>query len=227
MNYIEEYRKMFNNLTITKQPNFECSLILNNKSRYESVAQNTNIPWYVIGALNVMEGNGKFTTHLANGDPLSKPTVHVPANIPPGTGPFTWEESAIYILNNKKKNIFKDVDWTDIGCVLNACEMWNGTGYRNKNIWSPYLFCGTNYYTKGKYVKDGPDGWDPNAVSQQSGIATMLKKLIEMGKIDAFKDISINEQVSPNIETPQDSTPPSSISSTDCLISAILDIFKK
>ena len=70
------------------------------KPRYDQVANATGVPWYVIGIIHEMEGGLNFTTHLHNGDPLTRRTVQVPAGRPPtGMPPFQWEESAIDALD--------------------------------------------------------------------------------------------------------------------------------
>jgi hypothetical protein len=50
--------------------------------------------------------------------------------------------------------------------------MYNGLGYANKGLPSPYVWAGTDQYTTGKYVADGV--FDPNAVDRQLGCAGLL-----------------------------------------------------
>ncbi len=52
-------------------------------------------------------------------------------------------------------------------------EQYNGLGYASKGLPSPYIWAGTDQYTKGKYVADHV--YDPNAVDQQLGCAGLLK----------------------------------------------------
>jgi hypothetical protein len=54
-------------------------------------------------------------------------------------------------------------------------EKYNGLGYANKGIPSPYLWAGTDQYIKGKYVQDGK--FNANYVDQQLGCAGILKFL--------------------------------------------------
>src|SRR5690606_2363417 len=61
--------------------------------------------------------------------------------------------------------------------TLELLERYNGLGYRNKGLPSPYLWAGTDQYQKGKYVKDGK--FDSNHVDQQLGVAPILMKLRE------------------------------------------------
>lgn len=111
--------------------------------------------------------------HLHNGDPLNARTVHVPANRPAtGAPPFTWRESARDAMIFRK---YAQVGNWDVPRVLYQLELYNGLGYRPRGIPSPYLWCFSNLYSKGKYTADG--NFDPNAISKQCGAAVMLKAL--------------------------------------------------
>ncbi len=66
-------------------------------------------------------------------------------------------------------------DWS-ISQMLLVVEGYNGFGYARKGKMSPYLWSGSNNYTKGKYVADGK--YDPEAVSHQIGAALLLKQFI-------------------------------------------------
>lgn len=150
-----------------------CQKILANKSRYETIAKATGVPWQVVAVIHKMESNCNFATHLHNGDPLSARTIQVPAGRPKtGNPPFTFEESAIDALGYDGATGIKV--W-DIVTTLKFLERYNGLGYRKHGIYSPYLWSYTNHYTKGKYVADGK--WDEEAISQQCGAAAILKEL--------------------------------------------------
>ena len=159
-----------------------------NKQRYEEVSETaaeaipngSYCPWYVIGLIHLMECSLSFTKHLHNGDPLSARTVHVPVGRPKkGSPPFTWHQSATDAIRMLDFNNAEfRTKWEYIPFVLQKLEEYNGLGYRNKGIYSPYLWAGTNHYTKGKYVADGK--WDPNAISKQTGVAPILSRLLAM-----------------------------------------------
>jgi lysozyme family protein len=150
-----------------------------NKSRYEEVEAKTRVPWYIVAAIHSLEGDLNFGTHLHNGDPLSHRTKNVPANRPvAGSPPFTWEESAVDAL--QFDHLTSDQDWTLAGS-LDALERYNGTGYRKRNIPSPYLWSFSNHYVRGKFVSDGH--FDENAVSHQCGAAVLLKATVLDGRI--------------------------------------------
>lgn len=151
------------------------SRIIAYRHRYETVADRTGVPWWVIGGLHNMEADGSFTKHLHEGSPLSGRTRWVPKGRPvAGKPPFPWEISAVDAL---KYDRLDQVNWRSIDATLYACERYNGTGYLrfHPSVPTPYLWAGTNLYTRGKYVADGK--WSPTAISAQTGIAAIWKRL--------------------------------------------------
>lgn len=174
MTYAEQYAQL--KITPNKLPDvqFAANKVIQGKPRYEAVQAITTVPWWFIGIIHVMEGGGKFSRHLHNGDPLTARTVNVPKGRPKtGNPPFTWEQSAQDALNYM--GFAGKTDW-DIETALNRFEKYNGMGYKNvHHIQSPYLWSFSQFYTKGKYVSDG--SFDPNFVSKQPGTATIMKLL--------------------------------------------------
>jgi lysozyme family protein len=165
--------------TRSTQINAQAEKIIANRSRYELVSKATGVPWDVIGVIHYRESSNDFRGVLHNGQKIigtGKKTTLVPK----GRGPFsTWEEAAIDALANCHPHLAKNKDWS-IGNTLDKLESYNGLGYRNKGLPSPYLWAGTDQYTKGKYVADGK--FDPNHVDQQLGVAAILRKLREVQK---------------------------------------------
>lgn len=142
-------------------------------SRYIEVSNAVNIPWEVIAVIDKMEGNCDPLAVLHNGERIvgtNKKTTLVPA----GRGPFkTWVAAAIDAIGveGKRPTGFR----FDVANTLYYLTSYNGWGYENKGINTPYLWSYTNHYTKGKYVRDGV--YDPNAVSKQIGAVPVLKAL--------------------------------------------------
>src|SRR5438046_131278 len=67
------------------------------RARYQAVAARTGVPWAVIAVIHERECSQDWTGNLAQGDPWSKVSIHVPA----GRGPFkSWEDAAIDALVN-------------------------------------------------------------------------------------------------------------------------------
>ncbi|HEX3817964.1 MAG TPA: hypothetical protein VHW03_06730 [Chthoniobacterales bacterium] len=150
--------------------------IARNRGRYELVSSHTGVPWPVIAGIHNMECSQSFRENLANGDSLTSRTRHVPRGRPvDGHPPFTWETAAIDALH------FDAMDrhaWIPRGRLLQNIEAYNGTGYErlHPETPTPYLWSWTTIYTRGKYIEDGR--WDPCAISQQCGVAPLLKLLL-------------------------------------------------
>ncbi|HAA53325.1 MAG TPA: hypothetical protein DCE42_01135 [Myxococcales bacterium] len=147
----------------------------NNRHRYESVSRQTGIPAELIAAIHWREASGRFDRYLHQGDPLGRPAVHVPRNIPVF---HNWEKAAVHALNMKKsiRNRYAlSADSQDVAAMLAYAERYNGLGYHNKGRISPYVYAGTTVYKGGKYVRDGV--YDPNHKDQQLGVLAMLKAI--------------------------------------------------
>jgi lysozyme family protein len=177
-----EYERIFENMTVKvelqSKVNWHVDQLLKNQRRYKSVSSNVNnIPWAMISVIQAMECGFNFSCHLHNGDPLTSRTKHVPAGKPAtGNPPFAWENSAIDAL--KLAGLENVTDWS-FPHMLYLLEKYNGFGYRNLKVPTPYLWSFSNQYEKGKYVADGQ--FDPEAVSRQCGAAVMLKALLDRG----------------------------------------------
>ena len=155
------------------------SQLLEHKDRYQTVGNQTDVPWYIIAVIHNMESSQRFTRHLHNGDPLTARTVQVPAGRPvAGNPPFAWEESAVDALVFEKFDRVED--WSLPGALFQL-EKFNGVGSRNRGINTPYLWGFSTHYAKGKFVADGV--FDPNAVSQQCGAAVLLRRMVDEGAI--------------------------------------------
>lgn len=156
-----------------KGPEFKAAAdkIRLNKDKYVEVEKETGVPWWFIGVVHLRESSLDFTKSLAQGDPWNKKSVRVPK----GRGPFlSWKEAAVDALTQCPPYAARNKDWT-IGKTLEMLEKYNGLGYANKGIPSPYLWAGTDQYIKGKYVQDGK--FNANYVDQQLGCAGILKFL--------------------------------------------------
>lgn len=142
-----------------------------NRARYEAVSAKTGVPWDVIAVIHYRESSGDFAGVLHNGQKIIG-TGRKTTLVPKGRGPFTsWEQAAIDALTNCAPYAARNKDWS-LANTLDVLERYNGLGYRNKGLPSPYLWAGTDQYVKGKYVADGK--YDPNHVDQQLGVAAIL-----------------------------------------------------
>jgi lysozyme family protein len=146
-----------------------------NRARYDAVAQKTNMPAELVAALHWRESSGNFNTYLHQGDPLGKPAVHVPRNIPVF---HRWEDSAVHALGQKagyQQALGLTRDSTDKGSMAAYAELYNGLGYHYRGRPSPYVYSGTDKYSSGKYVRDGV--YDPNTVDRQLGVLALMQSL--------------------------------------------------
>jgi lysozyme family protein len=187
-----DYQHLYDTAVINGQKIPELKKIIakikDGQDQYEHISHllGNNIPWWFIAVIHHRESGNNFSKHLHCGDPLTARTVHVPKGRPifnPGHGkvepsvsnPYSFEESAIDSLTFSGYN--KPTNWSIPTCLY-MLEKFNGMGYNNKGLLSPYLWCYTNYYTKGYWVKDGPNGYDPNAMCKSAGVAAILKMLL-------------------------------------------------
>ena len=190
--------------------------IISLKNTYLALEQDTGVPWYFIGLVHMRESNFDFATHLHNGDPLNvngkfKRTTHVPANRPsaaPGNSiTYTFEESAIDALEYE----FGKITHWDIAQIAFLMEKYNGFGYRQKGLPSPYLWASSNMYSRGKYIRDGV--FDPTVVDTQLGVMVVLRCIFDIIEpIDIINpsqeetiDVKQNVPISPSadIERPK------------------------
>jgi lysozyme family protein len=146
------------------------------------VAGQAGIPAKLVATLHWRESTGDFGTYLHQGDPLGKAAVHEPDHAHNGVPIFNeWEPAAEHALGMKagiKKSYKIDQNTTDEAALASYAERYNGLGYHNYHAMaSPYVFAGTDQYSKGKYRSDGAGGWDPNYKDTQLGVVPMLRQL--------------------------------------------------
>jgi lysozyme family protein len=154
------------------------------RTAYERIEAEVGTPWYFVAVIHNLEGSLNMTRHLHNGDPLSARTVQVPKGRPlVWNPPNDWASSAIDALARFRTQDWRQRGWT-IESMLWGLERFNGLGYRNRGVPSPYLWSYTNQYSKGKYVADGK--FDPEAISRQCGAAAVLKALVETGAVPSL-----------------------------------------
>lgn len=144
--------------------------------RYARVEGLTGVPRNVIAVIHEREASQNWNTQLGQGDPLHQVSTHVPR----GRGPFeTWEDGACDALKVCPPFAATNKDWS-IGGMLTILEEYNGLGYANKGVPSPYIWSGTDQYAAGKYIADGV--YSPTTVDHQLGCAALLSRMMEMQK---------------------------------------------
>ena len=111
---------------------------------------------------------------MHNGDPLGKPTTHVPV----GKNFDNFTDAAVDALSEKKslRDKYKlTSDSNDMAAMMAFAESYNGLGYYNKDRVSPYVYSGTDVYKSGKYVSDG--NYSATAVDGQPGVYILINSL--------------------------------------------------
>lgn len=172
-----EYEALWESVKITQSLAWYLKIIRNNEPHYRNASDLCHVPWEVIAVIHMLEAGGNMKCQILNGEPWDRKTKLVPKN----KGPFkSFMDSTVFAFKMKGT---REV-W-DIKNTLYYLERHNGFGYRkyrpevsspvNGLSATPYLWCFTNHYVKGKYVADGK--FDPEAVSKQAGAAALLKAL--------------------------------------------------
>lgn len=147
--------------------------LIANKPRYQAAEKLTGVPWYMIALLHMRESDNNFNTQLAQGDALSRRSVHVPA----GRGPFSTWEAGAYDALVVLKGFNRIIDWR-LEKILYYSELYNGWGYHAHGVPSAYIWAGSTVYNGGKYVADGV--WSSSAVDSQPGVASVLKIMMQL-----------------------------------------------
>lgn len=179
-----EYAALFASARLRPQhgesASWHLAMMRQSRPRYERVSQRSGVPWFVIAAIHGLEASFNFRAHFHNGDyPLSSRTRQVPAGRPQvWLPPSDWEASAFDAL--RLLGFAGASDWS-LPRTLYRLEAYNGFGYRRLGRVSPYLWCFSSLYERGKFVSDGR--FDPRARSQQCGAAVMMKLLADAGEI--------------------------------------------
>ena len=160
------------------------SMYLENKARYVAIERMRagGVPSAIIFSLHGRESTWSFKKHLHEGSLLTDRTKWVPKGrpkAPPSNGSvYTFEESSEDALYKLKD--LESINWKDCNTALYNIEKYNGLGYlKYRSIHSPYLWAGTNHYTKGKYVADGK--YSSTATDKQLGTCAILKRMSDIG----------------------------------------------
>jgi lysozyme family protein len=162
-----------------------------NRSRYLDVvrrcrARGSNMPdeaWVFVAVVHNRESGMDFSTHLGQGDPLSRPTVHVPAGRGPFLGQDAFERGAVdALIDCAPHAAIANKDWSISG-MLTYLERYNGLAYANAGRPSPYVWSDTTVYDPptgpgGKVIVD--HGPITATVDKQLGVAALLLKLDEL-----------------------------------------------
>jgi lysozyme family protein len=179
--YWAEAEALCASMIITDAPRIDAAArrILRIKPTLLAVSARTGVPWPWVGAILERESSCRTNRHVHNGDKLTARTVNVPrGRLPaPAAPPFGFVDSA-YDALCVLKGLHKVEDWSSVGRQAYEAERYNGWGYRNRGLRSPYLWGGTNHQQPGKYVRDGV--FDRGTLDEQPGVMPMIQRVLEL-----------------------------------------------
>lgn len=176
--YRAGYLSLWSAMTVSKRAEAQkqVDLVVKHADVYKGIEAVTNVPWLVIGLLHLREAGpqdvGRWLCCLHNGEKIIG-TGRKTRLVPKGCGPFsTFKAAAIDAL---KREGLTTVNWSKDGIarVAYSSEIFNGFGYRQHGIPSPYLWGGSSVQKRGKYVADGV--YDANTMDPQIGTMTLLR----------------------------------------------------
>lgn len=182
--YAQQWDTMIFNARATVEAERAAQYAIDNSSIYIAIEKETGVPWPLTACDHRREsdaqdkfGNPLFTSYLGNGQPLWKKTTIVPI----GRGPFHKAGAlpdvvrAAFIAGAKDAyaidHLDRVKDWR-LEKMLFWLESFNGAGYHNRGLPSPYIWGGTNIQKPGKYVGDGK--WSGKTMDKQLGCAAIL-----------------------------------------------------
>jgi len=156
--------------------------ILSHKDVYQAVERKLvslghYVPWWAIGVIHLREADLNMNAQLAQGDPLSRRSVHVPAGRGPFLGPDAFLRGCLDALIDCAPHTALWHDWSS-GGTATAFELYNGLGYANMGRPSPYNWSGSDQYRSGKYVSDGV--YSSTAVDVQPGCMAVLRSMMAL-----------------------------------------------
>lgn len=158
-----------------KEVDHTATKLLGFKTRYQEVSSVDGVPVLFIAPSFEREASSNFRLNPAQGWPLTSVSHLIPHN-----GPFrTWYDAAIAAYHIDGLDKVGAANWTwELICFYG--EAFNGFGPRMHGKHTGYLWGGTNIYTGGKFVHDGPTGWDPNYMDTQLGIIPIARRMAQL-----------------------------------------------
>ena len=156
------------------------------QARYAALADRAGVPWYFVAVVHQREGSGNFSQSVRDGHRL-------PAGL-------SWEDDALAVMQEQCGGWH---NWSLPG-LLYRLEAYNGFGYRQYQINSPYLWSFATCYTKGKFVADGR--FDPDQVDAQPGTAVILHRMVERGLI-TIPGATVSPAAGPPLRRPPSAAP--------------------
>ena len=209
-----EYTALLARMVVTRLPEIDAVvqkrerppalLTLIDQGRYASGCDATEVPQAVAAGSFEREGGSNFNLSPAQGDPINRKSVHVPA----GRGPYpNWTAAQIDAYRIDHLDAVGRANWSwERACYEE--ELFNGFGYRARGVHSPYLWAGTNIYTRGKFTAD--HGYDPNAEDEQLGVIPMMYQIVQF-RPDLALPVAFPSHTMPMQAIPAPMAPPAGV----------------
>ena len=136
------------------------------------------VPPELICAIHERESGCNFDTYLQNGDPLGKPTVHFPQNIPVY---YNFVDSAVAAIEEQFKGYPYDqelyVKGNSINTMSKITKMANRYNGVSKHV-SSYVWSGSEKYQGGMYVADFK--YDATKTDERPGVYALVSGLMNV-----------------------------------------------
>jgi lysozyme family protein len=161
--------------------------IIAGEASYRAVQDEIGVPWYFVGALHMRESSCSFGCVLHNGEKIIG-TRKKTKLVPEGRGPFsTWKDAAVDALTLKHLDRYAG-QWCPALMGYQA-EEFNGEGYINHGVNSPYVYAGSNWEQTGKYIADHV--WDKDFDDPQIGVMTVIAAIAAI-RLDVDAELHAN-----------------------------------
>jgi lysozyme family protein len=212
------------NAKVTRNFTYVAEALVADKAKVEYLLAEkyTGVPWWVIAVIHEREAAQRWDANIANGELWNRETKLVPK----GRGPFeNWITAAIDALCFCPPYAAKNKDWS-IGGTLTLLETYNGIGYYEKGIPSPYIWSGTDQYIKGKYIRDGI--FSPETIDVQLGCAGLIVAMMKLDRTIVF-GTPVPHFTIPTVQKPPVVVPlpiPQPPRQRDSWVQAFIDLFK-
>ena len=169
---IRYYRQLFRSVEILPDWGLRVRSVLERirgqQDRYERALKPFgDLPWEMLALVHALEADCDPDRQVLNGERWDETTTRTPE----GYGPWpSWEAAAADAIVRNKWH--RRSAWSP-AWILKRLEQFNGLGYAQRGVHSPYLWSGTQHGVRtGKFVADGV--YDANAVSEQVGAGALL-----------------------------------------------------
>ena len=176
------------NLNLTSGQKYAVDSFLKNYSQnlgsYQAVSDNLRQQGIIltpsqIAAIQWREASGDLTKSIANGQSLGT-NVRKDGRLGQGSSSnsFTptknWVSNTTEVLSYKINEKYGSTsgDFSSASRFNDFAERFNGLGYRNRGLVSPYVYSGTTLYESGKFVADGV--FNPSVKDKQVGTAVLV-----------------------------------------------------